>query len=407
MNVLVIGNMNGLNEVLARELCEAGFFITHILCDSGVLHSPRRDYENKANIEILDLRNKPEVFFLSNNFSKLIHGILMKKSYSFCILNSYGVSVGQDLKIPYFAHLTGSDLSEYARYGSIRNRLRGTKMCGRLRLKVWVRLIQYGCFVYSQRRAIRLANLVSSSPPGINSENDLFMKNIGVSSNRRFWDRFIDISTIRQLSQNSSIDDSVLPSSNNSQVFKIFSGARILFPTEDSSVSLYDDKRTDILLQGFAEYVSRNGIGELFLVAKGPHIELAQDTIRALGLEGRIVWLPECDYSAHLLRIRNADVVIDQLGLGQTNGIAVEAMALGKPVIANFRNSGWATFGEDFPGINAADSSDLASHLLGLERSPGHRTVIGQKGIFWTTNFLDPKRYVERLLNMMNIDMVQ
>jgi glycosyltransferase involved in cell wall biosynthesis len=100
-------------------------------------------------------------------------------------------------------------------------------------------------------------------------------------------------------------------------------------------------------------------------------------------------------------RYRRADVVIDQLSAGWYGVFAIEAMALGKPVITFLhdeavRRTGEA-FGVDVPIVNATPAQ-LAEALRPLVESPEERRRVGRASRAYVEEVHDLERMTDRLL---------
>jgi glycosyltransferase involved in cell wall biosynthesis len=85
-------------------------------------------------------------------------------------------------------------------------------------------------------------------------------------------------------------------------------------------------------------------------------------------------------------RMRAADVVVDQMFLGWYGLVAVEAMALGKPVVGYIRPDFESLTG-DLPLVRIDSNEALTRELLALAADPARRTELGRAG----------RAYVERV----------
>ena len=108
--------------------------------------------------------------------------------------------------------------------------------------------------------------------------------------------------------------------------------------------------------------------------AKGTaHVLAAIERLRAEGLAFRFELIEGLPREAALARYAAADIVVDQLLAGWYGGLAVEAMALGKPVIAYVRASDLALvpaeLAADLPIVNAGPS-EIANAIRQLIRMP-------------------------------------
>ena len=94
-------------------------------------------------------------------------------------------------------------------------------------------------------------------------------------------------------------------------------------------------------------------------------------------LRGRIVsGVPRDEV---LAAITAADVVVDQLGTEAPGVLALEAMALGRPVLAEYRPDLLAPFARRSPAVRTS-ASTLRRDLMALCADPGRRSELGDAG---------------------------
>jgi glycosyltransferase involved in cell wall biosynthesis len=100
-------------------------------------------------------------------------------------------------------------------------------------------------------------------------------------------------------------------------------------------------------------------------------------------------------------RYERADVVLDQLNAGWYGMLAIEAMALGKPVVTFLREEPTRrteeAFGMDVP-IVRADKDDLVATLRPLAESRAERRRIGAASRAYAERVHDIERVADRLL---------
>jgi glycosyltransferase involved in cell wall biosynthesis len=100
-------------------------------------------------------------------------------------------------------------------------------------------------------------------------------------------------------------------------------------------------------------------------------------------------------------RYERADVVLDQLNAGWYGMLAIEAMALGKPVVTFLREEATRrteeAFGRDVP-IVRADKDDLVATLRPLAESAAERRRIGAASRAYAEQVHDIERVADRLL---------
>ena len=98
--------------------------------------------------------------------------------------------------------------------------------------------------------------------------------------------------------------------------------------------------------------------------------------------------------------IAQADLVVDQLLTGWYGALAVEAMALGKPVLCYLREEDlkrFVPFHEQIPIVRTTKET-LAQDLDGLLRSPSRRDELGEAGRQFVAKWHDPLKIARQTI---------
>jgi len=107
------------------------------------------------------------------------------------------------------------------------------------------------------------------------------------------------------------------------------------------------------------------------------------------------------DHREAFERYRNADVIVDQLNAGWYGVFAIEAMALGKPVVTFLHDEAVRkteeAFGVDVPIVNAT-AETLAGALRPLVESAEERRRVGRASRAYVEEVHDLERMTDRLL---------
>lgn len=107
------------------------------------------------------------------------------------------------------------------------------------------------------------------------------------------------------------------------------------------------------------------------------------------------------DHREAFERYRNADVIVDQLNAGWYGVFAIEAMALGKPVVTFLHDEAVRkteeAFGVDVPIVNAT-AETLADALRPLVESAEERRRVGRASRAYAEEVHDLERMTDRLL---------
>jgi glycosyltransferase involved in cell wall biosynthesis len=120
----------------------------------------------------------------------------------------------------------------------------------------------------------------------------------------------------------------------------------------------------------------------------------AVDRLRAEGLPLELRLIEGLDRAEAMRRYAEADVIIDQLIIGWYGGLAVEAMSLGKPVIARLRREDLRFVPPEMAAqlpVISAGPDDLAEVLRRLcAMDPAELRAIGGAGRRFAERWHDP-----------------
>ncbi len=309
------------------------------------------------------------------------------------LLNHFGPACAHWLKVPHLALLTGSDLTYYGnpvivdvRESSWSPEFRSSEQ-GLADRAVWLSSVQ------RQRAGIRNAAAVSFATKGLVPEGDAMLEEIGVPEDRRFFVFMADTLTLKYS-----------PPRGNTEL-RILNGARINWcrPLPPGFVS-QDDKGTDILVRGFAQFLGSGGRGTLVLVRKGLHVNETKMLADELGIGSAIEWHDEMPLDDLHAQMRRADVVCDQFGTSFPAMVANDAMALGRPVLANFRlESPRKGFSGDLPACNATSPEEVCAQLHRLQTSPTLRFDLGKRARRFAEKFLSPEANARKCLEHLGL----
>jgi glycosyltransferase involved in cell wall biosynthesis len=292
------------------------------------------------------------------------------------------------------ALLTGSDLTYYADYRFAEARRAGwapefvRSPGGRLAETKWVE------FAARQRNGILASEAVSFAPAGLIPEGDALLRSIGVPEERRFFVWLADTISLQPT-----------PPPQHKGSFVILNGARLTWAKPfPEAFSGQDDKGTDVLLRGYAQFLGKGGSAELRLVRKGLHIGQTEELVRQLGIQDNVTWLNELSLSDFHQEIRRADLVCDQFGASFPGMAALDAMALSRPVLANFRSDILPKhFPEKLPGCHAESPEQVCGHLETLAGSPARRLESGTQARRFAEQYLSPQVNARKCLERLGI----
>jgi glycosyltransferase involved in cell wall biosynthesis len=373
VRIAFLGNTNNYPFALALALRDLGHDVLLLVDQTSPLHRPESRRAETADAygqwvrDVSPVRARDVV--LPTRRRRSIVRLL--KSADALVLNGFGPAFWHHVRAPSLVILTGSDLETYADEGKLRSFLRQSRRRGfagvidRIRHSVIARIAAL------QREGIASAAAVEYSFPGMLPEGDALLDGLGVTPERRRCFFLTDLDLLR-----------AVPPPHNA-VFRIFSASRLNWvrPMPAGSSTL-DQKGTDVMLRGVARFRERVGRPfELRLVKKGLHVRETLALAGELGLDDCITWLEEMPLRDVYAEFTAADVVLDHFGSGSIGVAARDAMALGRPVIANAKPAIFARhLGAPSPILHAETEDDVATHLASLAGDRALRERLSVEG---------------------------
>ena len=121
------------------------------------------------------------------------------------------------------------------------------------------------------------------------------------------------------------------------------------------------------------------------------------------GLDADLVLVEGLHHAEAFERYRDADIVVDQLNSGWYGLLAIECMALGKPVVGFLHEEGVRrteeAFGVEVP-IVSATKDDLRARLEPLVASAAERRRVGEASRAYVERVHDLEHVADRLLDL-------
>lgn len=373
MKIGFLGNTNNYPFTLARAFRRAGHDVLFIVDELDSLHRPEGKYpEVEADYgdwlrEIVPIR--PIDIVLNRGNVRKARKLLADRDL--LVLNDFGPAVFARSATPTFIILTGADLESYANPAYAEAVALHSKWSALRRVGSALKRGIYRRLVRLQRLGISRAALVEYSFPGLLPPGDTLLGGMGVGPERRCWFMLTD--------------PLLIPFSEppDNKPLRVFGMARLNwvrpFPI---GINLeLDDKRTDLLLEGLAEFFQQSGEPlDIRLVKKGLHVEQTMRYAQELGIDRWITWLREMTQSEFYSELASANIVMDHFGSG-TIGLGVrDALAAGRPVIVNEPTGLFARYlGEDLPVLRAATRQEIARQLQCLCSDRNLRHTLGAR----------------------------
>lgn len=385
MRIGFIGNANNYPFMLAQAMRKLGHEVSFIVTSTSPLDRPENRYSDISYpypewIYDLSPMHIHDYMFFSFRKRNRIASIL--RDCDAVIANEFGPMLLSDMDLPSIAMLTGTDLETYANFNtydaySIFNR---TPAILRPALKWFISL----CLTQPQRAGIHAAAGVIYFPRGILPSSDRLLDDIGIEEERRIFNLMTDIDSF----------DYCPPQYN--MPLRVFCGARLswssLMPERGIELNY---KGTEIMIRGVAMFLRDFCVPlEMRLVKKGTHVKETMKLIEDEGLAEHVIWLDEMSQKQINDEYRQADIVFDQLGRGSIGMVSLDAMAMGRPVIANARPEILEPLlGVRSPICQARTPQEVSQQISYLYFNPNDRVRIG----------LESRKYVEQYFSSIEL----
>ena len=396
MKIGIFGNTNNYPLLLASGLRELGVHVVLVVNRTEPLHRPESKYPQFAAGYpdwIVDGSRIPEDDYLAG--APRVGEVLNRLAIG-CdglVLNHLGPSLLEFARRPAVALMTGSDLTYYANRSTTFVRQQGwaADYLGSPGARLTVR--RWDEFVERQRAGIAAARAVSAPLPGLVPELDTLLDGIGVPHHRRDFFYIADTAS------------SVRRARRAGGPLRVVNGARLNWRRPlPPGYSTLDLKGTDVLLHGFARFARSGGDAELVMFRKGVDAAATEALALELGIADRILWREEVTLSEFYDEIARADIVCDQLGESFPGLVALDAMALGLPVIANFHpHIIGAHYPERMPVCQATTAAEVAAHLDALAGSEAGRVRLGLEARRFARTWLSPRASAQRCLRHLGL----
>ncbi len=396
MRIGFIGNTNNYPFMLALALRRLGHEVRFIVTSREPLSRPEHRYADihfpyPAWIHDLSPIRLRDVMYPSSVARRRVVSLLRDCDAVFA--NDFGPMILPELMIPSIALLTGSDLYAFADPDTF---LAGARKYDRLPslLRTIARWILSKRLASPQRAGIAASAGVAYFPRGVLPRSDRLLEELGIGEDRRIFNAMADTDVL-----------AYLPPRFNTP-FRVFCGSRLNWASlmPDGAVAI-DYKGAEIMVRGLAMFVRSTGVKlEIRLVKKGLHVAETVAFVEELGLKEHVVWLDEMSQKDVEWEYSQADVVFDQLGKGIIGMVCLDAMALGRPVIANGRPEMLEPLlGATSPICQASTPEEVSNQIGYLHFNPEKREQIGIASRKYVEDYCSSMALAKRCLERIAI----
>jgi len=178
--------------------------------------------------------------------------------------------------------------------------------------------------------------------------------------------------------------------------FVVFHPSRLMISAEPALREAGQWKRNDLLIRAFARFV-RKGIARtpvLLIPDRGdsPDVAVARALVAQLDIGSHVAWLRPPMRTGYtrgemVSFYRIADVVADDFGAGWFGAVALEALAMERPVVTYLDEAAMRVLYPWHPMLSASTEDELVELLTRLHGAPELRRDIGRRGRDWIEEF--------------------
>ena len=194
--------------------------------------------------------------------------------------------------------------------------------------------MSYKCWLYSQieRQRIAIKNSICFiyAPTGLIKDGDFLLNEIKVDQKKRLLGLMIDENLSKYIS----------PIKNKK--IRLFNVARFSWVTNKVNdridFSQLDSKGNDVMIKGISAFYHKHKTPlDIVFVKKGDDVDATIELLKIENIEHLVTWKNELSQAEVQQEYKKADIVFDQFATSFVTMGGLDAMAIGRPLIANAR----------------------------------------------------------------------
>lgn len=156
-------------------------------------------------------------------------------------------------------------------------------------------------------------------------------------------------------------------------------------------------KGNDRLIRAFARFVRQRPGARLLMLKSGIDQVASTRLVTKLNIGEHVEFLPRLRKSELIDRLNAADVIADQFDLGAMGGVALEALAIGKPLLSYLKEEcAMRCYSEPPPLLNARTEDEILAALC--EADAIDRAALGAAARAWIERHHDWRGVTERVI---------
>lgn len=394
MKIGFFGNANNYPFMLARSLRRIGHEVLFIVNSLRQLDRPQNRYKDIPCPYpgwICDV-SPFGGWFSAIPSLKRARVIKLLRSCDAVVLNEEGPSLLDLIHRPAVVLLTGTDLEYWANPRTISIAEKEIQRQP-IFLRRLIKRAVYKRMILAQRAGLCSAVKVNYFARGLVPYGDALLDEIGLESSQRVFFMMTDTEDIQKVA---------LP---NNTPLRVFCATRLNWGRQrPEGANELNYKGSDIMIRGIGLFWRKTGIRlDICIVRKGLHVD---ETVRLSceeGLADQITWLEEMTQLEVLEEFKKADIVFEQLGLSVVGMAGLDAMAIGRPIIANGRPEIMRkAIGVESPICQARSPLEVCAQLERLVPNLAERERVADASRKYVEEYFSAERAAHLCLNSLS-----
>jgi len=159
-------------------------------------------------------------------------------------------------------------------------------------------------------------------------------------------------------------------------------------------------KKNFVFLNAFKKLAKINNNIHLIMINRGQDIDKAKKLLNESYLESKVTILPETLAQSELIEYyNNADVIVDQFGVGSSGLIGQEAMSCEKPLVQYLDKELYEKFYPEVPPIlNAQTKDEICLAIQKIIKNPDLGIEIGKRSREWILNYHNHEKIIKKYI---------
>lgn len=360
MKISFLGNINNYPLMLALAMKDLGHEVVLVIDRPEPLHRPENytDSQTLKDIKIIDCTGAFQKFYHYLKFPLKVQELIVQiKDSDIIIASGLWPILARSLKIPFIVLLTGSDLEIYANPPFMVKDYWGQTQ-DNIFIKRIVKVFIAWLVSIKMFKSLKKAVAYNYFAKGLIPNGDKILNKLPRHNPYRLCFMMTDTKRLQPV-----------PVNRDTKKIKVLLAARHnwVLPIRPTNTEL-DYKGTDIFLKGVALFLKNHPDQlEVVLIRKGYDVEMSMQLIKELDIETCITWKDEMTQKELFQEYLGADIIADQFSKSVVAMAGLDAMAMGKPLLANARPEIFRDIiGVDSPICHATNPEEVCAQLIKL-----------------------------------------